>query len=114
MLKNQQCADRKELCFMTLMVAKFMQRRLWLNGVRLWSFGAMTRTANSEKTLCQFRSFIIKSGLRGVRLHSFTFSAFKSEINLNCLYRLSSFLILFRVGVALLYETNYVDKMQNL
>lgn len=110
MLNNQQRADREELCFTTLMVAKFMQRRLWLNGIGLWSFGAMTRTESSEKSFCQFRSFITKSGLRGVHLHSFTLSAFKSESNLICLYRLSSFLVLFCVHVTVLYETNYVDK----
>lgn len=51
MLKSQECADREELCFTTLKVAKFVQRRLWLNGICLWSSGAMTRTEYSEKTL---------------------------------------------------------------
>jgi len=96
-LNNQQFGDREELCFMTLMVAKFMQRRLWLNGICLWSFGAMTRTENSEKAFCQFCTFITKSGLQGVHLHSFTLSAFKSEINPNCLYRLS-YTVLCRCG----------------
>ena len=81
MLNSQQCADREELCFTTLKAAKFTQRRLWLNGLCLWNFGAMTRTEYPEKTLCQFRSFVTISGLCGFHVHNFTLSAFKSEIN---------------------------------